>query len=95
VQRPAGLVVEELHPAVIADQPVVVLRPLQRGLEGFHQAPKLLVTVRFNPFAYALLAGQAFLGGRASFGPGLTMPVRFPVELAPQKVEPPVQLSHY
>ena len=36
VQRPASLVVEELHPAVIADQPVVVPRPLQLGLEGFH-----------------------------------------------------------
>ena len=90
MQRPAGRVVKELHAAVIADEPIVVPRPPQLGLECLHRKAQLLVTVCFNPFSHPLHSGQPFLSGRASLHPRFALPIRFPVELESQKVKPPI-----
>jgi hypothetical protein len=63
---------------------------LELGLERFEHPAQLLVTVRFDPLGHPLYPGAPFLGGRASFHPRLTLPIRFPVKLESQKIKPPV-----
>jgi hypothetical protein len=90
VERPARFLMGELHAAVVADQPIVVPRPLQLGPECFHHPAQPIVTVFSDPVSYALRSGSPFLGGRASFDSRFALPVGFPVKLKSQKVEPPI-----
>src|SRR6266478_5074246 len=57
MQRPTSRVVEKLHSAIIADQPIIVPRPLELGLERFYRPAQLLVTVLFDPFGHPLYCG--------------------------------------
>src|ERR1019366_10043447 len=93
VQRPAGRVIKELQAALIADQPIVVPRPLELGLERAHRSAQLLVTVGFNPFSHPLHSAQPFLSGRASFHPRFALSIRFPVKFESQKIKPPIVRS--
>jgi hypothetical protein len=61
VQRPAGRPVEKLHPAIIADQPIIVPRPLELGLERFKRPAQLLVTVCFDPLGHTTREAQPLL----------------------------------
>src|SRR3989442_9972902 len=90
MRRPTSRVVEKLYSAIIADQPVIVPRPLELGLERFHRPAQLLVTVSFDPIGHPLYSGLPFLGGRASFHPRFALPIWFPVKLESQKIKPPI-----
>ncbi|MPN28662.1 hypothetical protein SDC9_176105 [bioreactor metagenome] len=83
VQCPAGLIIEEFHTARVADDSIVIPRPLQLCLQCFHQQAQLLVTLFFDPVSYPLQGRLMLLGGRASFNPWFAFPIRFPVKLEP------------
>src|SRR5258707_284415 len=67
VERPSGFLINKLHAAVVADQPIVIPRPLQLGSECFHDPAQPLVTVFSYPVSDSLHSCQPLLGGRASF----------------------------
>jgi hypothetical protein len=54
VQRPECRLVEKLHAAVVAHQPIIETLPLELGLERSKRSAQLLVTVRFDLLGHPL-----------------------------------------
>ena len=57
VERPSRFLINELHAAGVADEPIIVPRPLQLSSECLHRPAEPIVTVFSYPVSDTLLSG--------------------------------------